>query len=145
MILSGWQEQYERILRSYGRLKEISGGQLTASFDEARDALLHFFQDAYHLKDWIKNDPLVSKWDIEEFISATGTLQLCADLCKATKHLDLQKSRTGETSTAIATQSVTVRPAAVGSGRPADPALHSWTVESMGRSYGAIKLADIVL
>lgn len=144
-ILSGWQEQYERMLRSHRRLKGIAGGQLMASSDEARDALLLFFQDAYHLKDWIKNDPSVSTSDVEEFINAAGSLQICADLCNGTKHLVLQRSRTGDSSTAFTTQSVTVRPATIGPGRSADAALHGWTVESMGQSYEAVDLANSVL
>lgn len=88
------------MLRSRRRLKGIAGGQLTASFDEARDALLRFFQDAHHLKDWIRNNPSVSTSDVEEFIKAAGPLQICADLCNGTKHLVLQGSRTGDSSTA---------------------------------------------
>jgi len=130
-ILSGWQEQFKRMLRSHTRLKGIAGGQLMASSDEAQDALLHFFQHACHLKDWIKIDPAVSSSDVEGFINATGPLQICADLCNfcnGTKHFVLRRSRTGDSSTAFATQSVTVRPATIGSGRSSDPALHSWTV-----------------
>lgn len=131
--------------RSHRRLHSIAGGQLMASSDEARDALIHFFQDAYHLKDWIKNDASVSTDDVEEFINVTEPLRVCADLCNGTKHLVLKRSRTGDGSTGLTTQSVTVRPAAVGSGRSADPALHSWTVESLGQSYEAVDLGDSVL
>ena len=144
-ILSGWQEQHERMMRSHRRLTGIAGGQIVASSDEARDALLHFFQDAYHLKDWIRNDPSVSTSDVEDVINSTEPLQLCADLCNGTKHFRLNRARTGDNSTAFTAQSVTVRPATIGSGRSADPALHGWTVESRGQSHEAIDLADSVL
>lgn len=144
-ILSGWQEQYERMLRSHKRLTNIASGQLMASSDEARDALFHFFQDAYHVKDWIKNDPSASTSHVEEFINAAGPLRICADLCNGTKHFGIQRPRTGDSSTAFTAQSVTVRPATVGSGRSADPHLHGWRVESEGQSYEAIELADSVV
>lgn len=101
--------------RSHRRLRGIASGQLMASSDEARDPLIHFFQDAYHLEDWIKNES-ISTDDVEEFINETGPIRICADLCNGTKHLVLKRSRTGDNSTGFTTQSVTVRPAAIGSG-----------------------------
>lgn len=144
-ILSGWMEQYERMMRSHGRLRSIANGELTASSDEARDALFHFFQDAYHLKDWIKNDPGVSTNDVEQFINEVEPMQICADLCNGTKHLTLDRPRTGDSSTGFTSQNVAVRPSAIGSGMPADPALHGWTIESKSKSYQAVDLADGVV
>lgn len=144
-ILSGWKEQYSRMVRSLDRLRSIASGGLSASSDDARDSLFHFYQDAYHLKDWIKNDSSISSTDIEEVINVTEPLQVCADLCNGTKHLDLQRSRSGDSSTVFATQSVIVRPATIGSGLGADPALHGWTVESNGKHYDAVELADVVV
>lgn len=138
-------KQYERMMRSHGRLRSIASGDLTASSDEARDALFHFFQDAYHLKDWIKNDPAVSTDEVEQFINEVKPLQICADLCNGTKHLTLKWTRTGDSSTGFTSQSVTVRPSTIGSGRPADPALHDWMVESKSKSYHAVDLADSVV
>ena len=86
-ILMGWREQYERMLRSHGRFAALALGYETASSDEARDAVFHFFQDAYHLKDWIKNDPKVAGVaDPEGLVNGSPELSLCADLCNGTKH-----------------------------------------------------------
>lgn len=144
-ILSGWHEQYERMLRSHSRLVEIAGGTTMANSDEARDALFHFFQDAYHLKDWLKKDPSVRRSDVEHFINSKKSLRLMADLCNGTKHFDLTTSRTGDVSTTFDSQSVTVRPATVGSKSAPRPHLHGWTVASGGRSLDAIELANKVL
>jgi hypothetical protein len=147
MISSGWREQYDRLRRSYERLSAIAGGQTAGSSDEARDALFHFFQDAYHLKDWIKNDPAVTTGNVEHHINDTDVLRLCADLCNGTKHFRLkpQETRTGDASTAFTSQSVWVRPAAAGSGLPPDPALHAWRVSSGRQRYEALALADEVV
>jgi hypothetical protein len=145
MILSGWREQYDRMRRSYERLTAIAAGRTAGSSDEARDALFHFFQDAYHLKDWIKNDPAVMTTDVEGLINNTDVLRLCADLCNGTKHFQLTRARTGDVSTAFTSQSVSVRPAAAGSGEPPRPALHKWSVSSYGKDYEALALAaDVV-
>jgi hypothetical protein len=123
----------------------MADGQVMASSDEARDGLFHFFQDAYHLKDWIKNDSTVQTGNVETFVSGEVPLRLCADLCNGTKHLQLTKARTGDPSTAFTSQSVTVRPAAAGTGEPPRPALHYWGVGSGGQQYDAATLAGEVV
>ena len=154
-ISSSWREQYDRMHRGLRRLLTISRGEGTlSSSDEARDALYHFFQDAYHLKDWILNDDavVIDGKGLEDRISDNEALSLCTDLCNGTKHLRLRGSqgrrrgpRTGDASTAFASQSVVVRPAAAGSGQPPRPALHSWTVQSKGKTHDAVTLAGEVV
>ena len=142
-ILSGWSEQYRRMLRSHARLIEIAEGRITTSSDQARDALLHFYQDAYHLKDWIKNDSEVPTSGVETWINEAPPLRLCADLCNGSKHLKLTRSRTCDLGTSLAGQDVTVRPGPIG--HPASPPLHRWKVESGGQSRDAVKLAGDVV
>ena len=60
-ILAGWREQYERMQRSYARFCATSAGATSAPSAAARDDLIHFLQDAYHLKDWLKQDPLAAR------------------------------------------------------------------------------------
>ena len=52
------------------------------------DDLYHFFQDAWHLKDWIKNDPAakVKAPNIEKDLEADGAFMITADLANGTKH-----------------------------------------------------------
>lgn len=145
-ILSGWREQYDRMQRGLTLLRSVAEGEVYASSDEARDALFHFYQDAYHLKDWVKNDDSVKTADdVERFINGTPDLQLCADLCNGTKHLSLNRSHTGDLSTTFGTQGATVRPAPVGSGRPAAPHLHAWSVTSGGTEHDALELASRIV
>jgi hypothetical protein len=141
--LSGWQEQYERMLRSHARLTDIANGSAMASSDQGRDALFHFFQDAYHLKDWIKNDSEVAPRGVEKWIEQMASLRLCADLCNGSKHLKLTKSRTADLGTSFAVQDVTVRPGSIG--HPANPPLHGWRVQSGGQSPDAVELAGDVV
>ncbi len=168
-IFLGWPEQYERMLRSHGRLTNYARGNWAASSDEARDALIHFFQDAYHLKDWLRNDlgqqaisnqparnPVAQhiKDAVEGYVSSTFALQPCADIANGSKHLGLRPGkpgkpksgpRTGDVTTAVTGQGVVVRPASVGSGMAPDPAIHSWRIESGGNPYDALDKADEVV
>ena len=86
-------EQLERTKRYLKKIFDLNAGiphtQASPNYDDDVHA---FFQNCYHLKDWIKNDPYCSKWsDVEKFINTNTDLQICADLCNGLKHLILTK------------------------------------------------------
>ncbi|MFD1940581.1 hypothetical protein ACFSKW_54920 [Nonomuraea mangrovi] len=164
-ILTGWREQYDRMLRSHKRLISLASGS-SASSDEAKDALFHFFQDAFHLRDWLYHDTdpgLRSKvaqdelkYSAHSIIKTNPILQLCADLCNGTKHLQLDRAETGDMATGFATQSVRVQPPTLtlaasipgATAQPANPAaqqqavgFHHWSVESNQQTWDAVHLA----
>lgn len=95
--LSKWTEQFDRMVRWYERFKQTDSGRLhNTESDNYVDEILAFFQNAYHFKDWIRNDPSVPQAvsaAVEPYINASAELSICADLCNATKHLTLTKSR----------------------------------------------------
>jgi hypothetical protein len=76
----------------------------------ARDDLIHFLQDAYHLKDWLKHDPVSSSvtGTVEADITADDSLTMCADLGNATKHLSNQTGRRNGPRAEFGSQSVEV-------------------------------------
>jgi hypothetical protein len=91
-----WKEQYERVKRSLCRI-ENRNEDLS---EYHKDDIWHFFQDCYHLKDWLKNDSTIDDKtkgkngdNIEKFVRSNIELQLCADLANRTKHLELLKER----------------------------------------------------
>lgn len=157
--------------RSHARLLDIAGGRISTDSSTARDALFHFFQDAYHLKDWLINDEIaVSKRDVERAVSASKELSICADLCNGTKHRALTRDpRTGDPSTAFVGQSVTVHLGSLEQLASIDPSgtwldpgergatdaasisgpagftTHSWKVQSHGATLDAVKLAGEVV
>jgi hypothetical protein len=95
------QEQFERMKRWYERIKKIDQGrQHDLSFINLSPGYFHdevyaFFQNCYHLKDWIKNDETVRlpEKDVEDFINQNECMCLCADICNGTKHLKLKDER----------------------------------------------------
>jgi hypothetical protein len=94
-----YRVQYERVIRWFERFKTINSGKMhTTSTENYEDEIHAFFQNCYHLKDWIKNDTSITRLlDVEEYINATVSLQLCADICNALKHLSRNRpNRSGK-------------------------------------------------
>ncbi|MFC4122022.1 hypothetical protein [Nonomuraea zeae] len=161
-LSEGWRDQYERMLRSHARLAETAApSPLDAA--EARDRLYHFFQDAYHLKDWLKNDQAagldaVTNQALERHITATPALAMCADLCNGTKHLTLRDGRIPGSPAVFTSQDIDV--AFTPDTCPADPAVplrlrmiprssilvgHTWVASSNDQRYDVFVLANGVV
>ncbi len=88
-----FEEQFERVNRFYRRFKEIYQGMR----DTTEDDIYCFFQNCYHLKDFLKNDDKYTKHDasaIEHYVHNNKWLVICADICNATKHLILKNKPT---------------------------------------------------
>jgi hypothetical protein len=54
-----------------------------------QDTLWSFYQNCWHLKDWIKYDtsaPTTLKNNVEEDVCGYTSLEMCADLANRTKH-----------------------------------------------------------
>jgi hypothetical protein len=167
-LSEGWRDQFERMLRGRTRLATAAGPSAIGS-DEARDILYHFFQDAYHLKEWIKNsptnDPRIAKAgavveDLFDPVSGLPHMQVTAEVCNGIKHLvSTYPAMTGDKTTAITNQDVAVTPMTVYAttwvfpGSPAKPASplattsagHRWTITSKGQKRNAVDLADDVV
>jgi hypothetical protein len=96
-----YEIQCERMMRHYRRLELINKGVKLhpgESGDDYEDACYGFFQNCYHLKDWLINDPNFTRKtarQIEDYINATPSLSICADICNGTKHLKLLEPRSG--------------------------------------------------
>ncbi|AQZ62915.1 unnamed protein product [[Actinomadura] parvosata subsp. kistnae] len=144
----GWRDQHQRMLRSHDRLADAASGAMSGGSDEARDRLFHFFQDAYHLKDWLKNDDdprIPPNGEVEALFTdpqqSIPVLRLAADLCNGIKHRKLKPraSKTGDHRTRVSSQSVSVF---LGSPVIAE---HQWVMTSGGQEYDVIELADDIV
>jgi hypothetical protein len=80
----GWLGQYRRMLRWRDRLSEIYGSD---DVDTIYDFTYAFFQSCYHLRDWLVSDDAATKNEIAALFNSSVELQLCRDICNATKHL----------------------------------------------------------
>lgn len=97
-----YQEQLARVRRFLVRVEDASVNTKLElppeKQTEYEDMLAAFFQNCWHLKDWIKNDavaPRTLAGPIEELCGHYRSLLLCADVANGTKHLTLTRSRLG--------------------------------------------------
>lgn len=93
-------EQYERMLRWYGRFRNLTEGRNhTIASENYVDEIYSFFLNAYHMKDWIKNDPSLQqsvRENAETYVNSNRDLRVAADVANALKHLDRNSDRSGE-------------------------------------------------
>lgn len=87
----GWQMQWRRVERGFAKLSMTYNN--TELYD---DDIYHFFQDAWHLKDWIKNDPLVPndvRDQVEHEVNLVLIFRVSADFANGSKHMALKRPR----------------------------------------------------
>ncbi|MGD9721473.1 MAG: hypothetical protein AB7O59_09710 [Pirellulales bacterium] len=77
-----YEEQLERVRRYHARVAQIDGGfEATLPSENYVDDMYAFFQNCYHLKDWLKKDPAFtarpnkSAQDIEDVVTNTPCLK----------------------------------------------------------------------
>jgi hypothetical protein len=82
-----YQKMAKRVVRDFNRIPEP--GYPNSSKEDVWDAYLHFFSDAYHLKDHILNDKTlnISQSDIDSFINNNKDIKLLQSLVTGFKHL----------------------------------------------------------
>jgi len=139
-----YREQYDRMIRFLTLLGDIyegveHGPDQKHSSDYYKDRVYSFFQNCYHLKDWMKNDdsviPMVSKADIENFVESKCELKICGDICNGSKHSRITTYRT-DPNTGLKN---TVWNLALGGGEPILSA--KFNIECKGQNHDALELA----
>lgn len=169
-IMTSWREQYDRMLRSFERLTTMAEGRVWADSNDATDALFHFFQDAYHLQDWIVRDPDLKSQQVNPAPLFTNgkrrrrrpagpagplPMQICADVCNAIKHFgehwtpEVHGMITRQDATVfpgVATGSATTVTAAQPVSSSPRPPRHAWGIDTDEGPQDALQVAhDVVV
>lgn len=87
----GYRNQFDRTRRFLDRVEGAHENDVAF-----QDMVWAFFQNCYHLRDWIKQDPLMTeaqKKAVFAKVKCSTALQRCGDLCNGTKHLVPKKTR----------------------------------------------------
>ena len=86
-ISSGWKGQWARVQRWNVRLKKVAAapGDSERYFDD----VYAFFQNCYHLRDWLEKSGSVGADKLTTFFRDHYEMQLCRDICNGTKHFNL--------------------------------------------------------
>lgn len=86
-LFSNYKSQYNRVLRILNKISNpinYNGNQT-----EYEDDLLSFFQNCWHLKDWVMQEPGINRRKLNKKIYKSTSLRICADLANKSKHLVL--------------------------------------------------------
>jgi hypothetical protein len=81
-----WRGQLARVERWYQRATKA----LYDADPDAADFLYAFFQNAYHLQDWLRNSGAASRADLK-VVTDSPALKLCRDVCNGSKHFALDE------------------------------------------------------
>lgn len=141
-----WEQQWERALIGLGRVEEIYEGREGGGSEDAVFDLHAFFQAAFHMRDWLANDPTtgLDSGMINANVGATTEFKVCADFANGTKHLELSRPPWIDQQTGVTRQDVTVAPPTAGS-RDVGSASHAWKLTAAGQDYDALGLARNVV
>jgi hypothetical protein len=93
--MSVYLQQYERCMRYFKRIQIKDASQ-----DQLYDDFWSFFTHCYHFKDWLINDPEVvmdnKRQTIEQYITNSAPLSICANLANRSKHYTLTRPPRGQ-------------------------------------------------
>lgn len=84
--------QFERASRALRKMRNNRNRELV----DYEDDVWCFFQNCWHLKDWIRNDdriPQEHRDSVENDVCQSEALCICADLANRSKHLKLTTKR----------------------------------------------------
>jgi hypothetical protein len=87
----GYRNQLDRARRFLDRMEhqpvDDDDGMSDVDF---QDMVWAFFQNCWHVKDWLLNDPLVNqviKDAVNDRVHQSVVLKVCQEMCNGTKHL----------------------------------------------------------
>lgn len=84
-----FKEKFDKVYQSYKNICEQKISE-DSMFDANKETYIRFFQDCFHLKDWLKNDETIqskrAKGNIEIYINNSNHLKFTADIANASKH-----------------------------------------------------------
>jgi len=89
-----WKEQWDRACRWYERCKEIEIKSLEADLSlDDQDIIITFFQNCYHVQDWIIASRKDLKSKIDEFVEANFEMKACRNISDGFKHKQLTSKK----------------------------------------------------
>lgn len=87
-----WRIQWNRVLRWYSRVQILankSKNSELSNFDD--DELIAFFQNCFHVKDYLLNSYPDFKIDIDNLFSQNIELRFCRDIANGYKHKKIDR------------------------------------------------------
>jgi hypothetical protein len=82
----GWRGQFECVRRWHELMQHIGTQRKVGDTQQDHDFVYAFFQNCYHLRDWLLNTRAVPQKALNELFSHNESLKVCRDICNGTKH-----------------------------------------------------------
>jgi hypothetical protein len=83
----GWRGQYLRLQRWHRLIHRIGRAKTqTEDTEQEHDFLYAYFQNCYHLRDWLRNSGTLTSKALQEFFRLNEPMGVCRDICNGTKH-----------------------------------------------------------
>ena len=83
-MTGGWRTQLNRVRRWWRRLSNATDPH------DREDYLYAFFENAFHLRDWLRDTGEVAEADLAKFFEVNEEMRLCRDLANSHKHYSLR-------------------------------------------------------
>ena len=83
-MTGGWRSQLERVRRWHRRLQQAQSAQ------DRSDFLYAFFENAFHLRDWLLDTGDVPGHALKELFDQNEDMRPCRDLANSHKHYSLR-------------------------------------------------------
>ncbi len=132
-------EQWEKLKRQYSKVQDIQKGVSGKSPGYLKDEISHFFQDCFHLKDWLKKDETQLEQKIEDLFDKNNGIEsfkICADFANREKHSEAIRCTRIDPNASIKKQNLKlVLNSPVTS-------FYSWEIEANGNYYDTFTLAN---
>lgn len=152
MLGETWEPQYRRMHRSYERLRRAVDEYIDRDpdlhdEDTSRDIVYHFFADAFHLKDHVKNttgqtDTIRKSvellFNVRDSPSASVHLAICADIANGFKHLRLDRPRFESPAEITGQRPAVTLPFRLGAAH----FTYHFTIEADGVTYSETEVAE---
>jgi hypothetical protein len=85
-----WKLQWHRVIRWYKRTSAVKTKSLSAELDvDDIDLVIAFFQNCYHLRDWLRASRPDLSAQIDSLFSHNFEMAACRDICNGFKHKTL--------------------------------------------------------
>jgi hypothetical protein len=87
-----WVDQWNRLARWRDRVRELQGKAESQgiSYPDV-DILIAFFQNCYHLRDWIEASQPSLRPELHSFFQSHFEMRACRDICNGFKHKMLSR------------------------------------------------------
>ncbi len=141
------QVQLQRVRRYYQRFKRLNDGIVhTVESENYVDDVYAFFESCYHLKDWVLNDRSFGRYtpqQVEDHVTTSPALAICADICNGSKHLHLKRSPRSGSVPAFGTKVIRVQLEDSMSGEESPTRIAmQFEIDHSGRKLDAFQLAS---